>query len=216
MLVKCSECFRILTNNEIHFYDNICESCETNASNQLKLDKPKKCGCSPDCEIDKFSKQSQINKWDKYYFDFALVASSMSKDPSCKVGAVIVGPDKEIRTTGFNGFPRGIDDHEDRLKNRDTKLNLVVHAEINAIMNAARIGVSTKGCKMYVICHDATGFIWSGAPCNRCTVEIIQAGITEIIVLPNSKTPERWKESVQLSRELLNEAGISIREVDYE
>lgn len=152
---------------------------------------------------------------DKYFLDICLLSANMSKDPSTKVGAVIVGPDKEIRSVGFNGFPRGINDTEERLNNRDTKLSLIVHAELNAILNAARIGVSTKGCTMYMLCISAGGNIWGGAPCNRCTVELIQAGISEIVTLPAARTNENWIESVRQAQQLIAEAGINLREVDY-
>lgn len=156
-----------------------------------------------------------MNKWDKYYFDICTQVALMSKDPSAKVGAVLIGPDREIRSTGFNGFPRGIEDTIERLSNRDEKLKYIVHGEMNCILNAARIGTPTKNTTMYMLVIDASGVKWGGAPCTRCTVEMIQSGITEVVTLPNDRTPERWKESVQTSRELLSEAGIKIREVDY-
>lgn len=137
----------------------------------------------------------------------------MSKDPSTKVGAVIVGPDREIRSTGFNGFPRGIADTDERLNDRDIKLSLVVHAEMNAILNAARIGVSLKGCTLYLTATDDSGAVWGGAPCTRCAVEIIQSGITEIVSRPFKLVPSRWEESVKTARMLLEEAGILYREI---
>lgn len=137
----------------------------------------------------------------------------MSKDPSTKVGAVIVGPDREIRSTGFNGFPRGIADTDERLNNREVKLSLVVHAEMNAILNAARIGMPMKGCALYLAATDDSGIVWGGAPCTRCTVEIIQSGITEVVSRPLKSVPSRWKESVKTARSLLEEAGILYREI---
>ena len=83
-------------------------------------------------------------KWDFRFIELAKHISLWSKDPSTKVGCVVVGEDREIRSTGFNGFPRGIDDDEDRLTNREKKYPLICHAEENAIMHAARIGVSLK------------------------------------------------------------------------
>ena len=71
-------------------------------------------------------------RWDRYFLDLALLNAQMSKDPSTKVGAVIVGPDREVRSMGFNGFPRGIADTRERLECREVKLDLVVHAEMNA------------------------------------------------------------------------------------
>lgn len=154
-------------------------------------------------------------RWDWHFINLAVQNAKMSKDPSTKVGAVIVGPDREIRSMGFNGFPRGIVDTRERLNDREKKLSLVVHGEMNAVLNAARIGVSLNNCSMYLAATDKSGAIWGGAPCVRCTVEIIQAGISEIIAPPFKDTPSRWKKSVEQSRKLLAEAGIKYREVEY-
>jgi dCMP deaminase len=137
----------------------------------------------------------------------------MSKDPATKVGAVIVGPDLEIRSTGFNGFPRGIADTPERLNDKALKLALVVHAEMNAILNAARIGVSVKDCTLYLAATDDSGKVWGGAPCARCAVEIIQAGLTRIVTRPFKPGKSTWRESVEMAQRLLIEAGVSYREV---
>lgn len=158
--------------------------------------------------------RTKSKKWDRHFINLAIENAKMSKDPSTKVGAVIVGPDREIRSMGYNGFPRGIADTPERLNDRDTKLQLVVHGEMNAVLNAARIGVSTKGCTMYLAATDQSGLIWGGAPCLRCTVEIIQAGITEIVAPPLKNTPSRWHESVKQSQAILEEAGIKYRQVE--
>jgi dCMP deaminase len=152
-------------------------------------------------------------RWDRHFLQLCLVHASMSKDPSTQVGAVIVGPDLEIRSTGFNGFPRGVADTMERLHNRELKLKLIVHAETNAILNAARIGVSVKGCTLYLAATDSSGGIWGGCPCTRCTVEIIQAGITEIVSHPFKSVPSRWKDDIEFSRFVLVEAGVNYREV---
>lgn len=154
------------------------------------------------------------NKWDNHFINLAVEHAKMSKDPSTQVGAVIVGPDKEIRSTGFNGFPRGIADTPERLNDREAKLELVVHGEMNAVLNAARIGVSVKGCTLYLAATDDSGLIWGGAPCVRCTVEIIQSGIAEIVAPPFKNTPSRWLDSIKKARALLEEAGIKYREVE--
>lgn len=152
-------------------------------------------------------------KWDDHFLDMCVLIARMSKDPSTQVGSIIVGPDREIRTTGFNGFPRGIKDTHERLTNRDMKLSLVVHAEMNAILNAARVGVSVKGCTLYLAATDSSGLIWGGPPCTRCTVEIIQSGISEIVSHPFKEVPSRWKDSIELSRRLLDEGGVMYREI---
>ena len=106
-------------------------------------------------------------KWDRRFIDLALHISGWSKDPSTKVGCVVVGSDREIRSTGFNGFPRGITDSIERLEDRELKYPLICHAEENAIMHAARIGISLKDCTAYVT--------WP--PCTRCARSLIQAGV---------------------------------------
>ena len=120
-------------------------------------------------------------KWDIRFLKLATHISEWSKDPSTKVGCVVVGPDREIRSTGFNGFPRGIQDSDDRLTNRDLKYPLICHAEENAIMHAARIGLALKGCTAYVT--------WP--PCTRCARSLIQAGVSEIVIPSGLEIPDR-------------------------
>lgn len=106
---------------------------------------------------------NQKTRWDDHFLRLALNNAKMSKDPRTQVGSVIVGPDREVRSMGFNGFPRGIEDTLERLHDRDMKLKLIVHGEMNAILNAVRIGVSTRGCTLYLAATDDTGLIWGGA-----------------------------------------------------
>jgi dCMP deaminase len=153
------------------------------------------------------------DRWDRHFLQKALLNTDMSKDPRTQVGSIIVGPDGEPRSDGFNGFPRRIADTFERLHDRDMKLKLMVHAEMNAILNAVRIGVSTKGCTLYLAATDDTGLIWGGPPCTRCTVEIIQAGIVEIVSYRLKAVPSRWHEDLAFARELLEEAGIKYREI---
>lgn len=152
-------------------------------------------------------------RWDRHFLGMALYHSRISKDPSTQVGSVIVGPDREILSGGFNGFPRGIADTQERLNDRDTKLKLVVHAEMNALLAAARTGMRLKGCTLYLACTDASGLVWGGCPCTRCTVEIIQVGIGEIVSYPVKTVPSRWHEDIALARGLIDEAGINYREI---
>lgn len=151
-------------------------------------------------------------KWDRHFLGMALHHSNLSKDPSTRVGAIVVGPDREILSAGFNGFPRGIFDTPERLGNRETKLKLVVHAEMNAVLAAARLGVRLKDCTMYVACTDSSGRIWGGPPCVRCAVEVIQVGIKEIVAYP-IKRDSKWYDDLMHARELLIEAGVTYREV---
>jgi dCMP deaminase len=152
-------------------------------------------------------------RWDRAFIRQSLEWAAMSKDPNTSVGAVVVGPDREVRSTGFNGFPRGIIDTPDRLNNRDLKLKLIVHAERNAICNAARIGVSLKGCSLYLAATDASKMIWGGPPCTACTIELIQCGIVEIISLPKKSVPSRWHDDLEMAESLLAEANITYREI---
>ena len=141
------------------------------------------------------------DKWDMRFLDLATHISEWSKDPSTKVGCVVVGPGREIRSTGFNGFPRGILDSDDRLTDRDLKYPLICHAEENAIMHAARIGLALKGCTAYVT--------WP--PCTRCARSLIQAGISEIVIPSGLEIPDRWKTDFETSMGLLREAEVLIR-----
>ena len=141
------------------------------------------------------------SKWDLRFIDLARHISEWSKDPSTKVGCVIVGEDREIRSTGFNGFPRGIDDTLERLEDRNQKYPMICHAEENAIMHAARIGVSLKGTMAYVT--------WP--PCSRCTRSLIQAGVSEVVYPSNVQIPDRWQSDFDIASEMMNEAGIIVR-----
>ena len=140
-------------------------------------------------------------KWDKRFLALASHIAGWSKDPSTQVGCVVVGPDREIRSTGFNGFPRGIEDSSARLENRELKYPLICHAEENAIMHAARIGISLKGCTAYVT--------WP--PCSRCARSLIQAGVDEVVYPTESEIPERWGDDFEIATSMMNEAGLAVR-----
>ena len=143
---------------------------------------------------------SELNKWDKRYLALAKEVASWSKDPSTQVGAVTVGNKKEVLSQGFNGFPRGIIDSEDRYNNRETKYKYVVHAEMNAIYNATYSGVSLDGAVLYVY----------GLPiCSECAKGIIQVGIKKVII-EKSKELDNWNESVALSQKMFDEAGVEL------
>ena len=141
-----------------------------------------------------------MTKWDSRFLRLATHISEWSKDPSTQVGCVVVGPDREIRSTGFNGLPRGIEDNDERLNDREVKYPLICHAEENAIMHAARIGMSLKGCTAYVT--------WP--PCKRCARSLIQAGISSVVYPEDTTIPERWMADFNLSLNMLKEAGINV------
>jgi dCMP deaminase len=142
-------------------------------------------------------------KWERRFLRLAEHIADWSKDPSTRVGCVVVGPDREIRSTGFNGFPRGIADTAERLSNRDLKYPLICHAEENAIMHAARIGISLRGCSAYVT--------WP--PCTRCARSLVQAGISRVLYPAGLAIPERWREDFELSNELLSEARVEVQAI---
>lgn len=119
------------------------------------------------------SKTAKIDEWDEYFHLIALATKEKSKDPKCPVGAVIVSEDRVVLTTGFNGLPRGANDDEQILKDTDEKIKVICHAEQNAIINAARMGIAIKGASIYV-----TKF-----PCLACCSSIIQAGIKRIFTM---------------------------------
>ncbi len=132
--------------------------------------------------------------------DVAHAIANMSKDPRTKVGAIILGPGMEIRATGWNGFPRGVTDSPDRLDDRATKYKYVVHAEANAIANAARSGVSTDGCTLLVTALH---------PCNDCAKLIIQAGI-QTVYAPLPDIDGRWADSFGIAHTMFVEAGVAV------
>ena len=141
-----------------------------------------------------------MNKWDQRYLALAKEVSTWSKDPSTQVGAVTVGSKKEVLSQGFNGFPRGIKDSDERYNDRETKYKLVVHAEMNAIYNATYSGTSLDGATLYVY----------GLPiCSECAKGIIQVGIKKVVV-EKSKELDNWNESVQLSTKMFDEAGVEL------
>jgi len=112
--------------------------------------------------------------WDEYLIDGARWVATKSKDRSTKVGALVVGPDHEIRSTGYNNFCRGMDDDIPERHERPAKYLWTEHAERNAVYNATLSGVSLKGCTMYM------NFAPSSC-CADCARAIIQSGIVCVI-----------------------------------
>lgn len=156
----------------------------------------------------------QINKWDEHFLVTAILQAKMSKDPSTQVGAVIVTPDKEIVSTGFNGFPRGIKDLPERLNDRDLKLRFMVHAEMNAVLTAAKLGIKIGGCTMYISSLSADNNIWGGV-CSNCAKHISQTGISKIITNSSDNAPNRWAEDLFLSKKVFKECNIEYKEVEW-
>jgi dCMP deaminase len=137
-------------------------------------------------------------KWTRRHLDTAKNISTWSKDPSRKIGAVAVGKNNNILATGYNGFPRGIEDNH-RLNDRETKYKYIVHGEMNCIYNACFNGISLAGATLYVY----------GLPvCSECCKGIIQVGIKTVIAEVPKDLPEHWKESTKLAKAMLGEAGV--------
>ena len=143
---------------------------------------------------------TNLDKWDCRYLSLAKEVATWSKDPSSQVGAVTVGAKKEVLSQGFNGFPRGINDLDERYNDRETKYKFVVHAEMNAIYNATYSGTSLDGATLYIY----------GLPiCSECAKGIIQVGIKRVVI-EKSKELNNWNESVKFSQEMFNEAGVEL------
>ncbi len=146
----------------------------------------------------------KVLNWDEYFMSLAHLSAVRSKDPSTQVGAVIVDSNNRVVGLGYNGFPRGCDDNKFPWKREgeylDTKYAYVVHAELNAILNANKL---IENCRLYV----------SLFPCNECSKAIIQSGIKEIIY-----ESDKYKDLDQFkaSKKMLEAAGVKLRQLDYE
>jgi dCMP deaminase len=146
-----------------------------------------------------------MSNWDSYFIELATLAATRSKDRSTKVGCVIVGPDNEIRSTGYNGFPRGINDDAPERHERPAKYLWTEHAERNAIYNAARSGISLKGCRAFLP--------WF--PCMDCARAIVQSGIVELIAYKPDLKDQKWGREFVAAIEMFGEAGVSVRYVEH-
>jgi dCMP deaminase len=138
-------------------------------------------------------------KWQARFIKLAEEISTWSKDLSSRVGAVIVRPDRTICSVGFNGFPRGVEDSQSAIANRDTKLLRTIHAELNAILSAKEslIGYSI--------------FVWPFQPCSQCAAAIIQAGIADVYCPFNDHLAnERWSESFKAALQMFDEAEVRV------
>ena len=146
----------------------------------------------------------KVSRWDRRFLDLASLVSSWSKDPSTKTGAVIVGPDKAVISVGFNGFPKGMPDNEELYANRDEKYSRVVHCEVNALLFAGR-----------AIPPDSTLYTVPFMSCDRCVVQMLQAGIKRFIApKATGERAERWAEAFERTRKYITECGGILIEVD--
>jgi len=135
--------------------------------------------------------------WNEYFIEMAEFVSCKSKDPSTKVGAVIVRPDHTVAATGYNGFPRGMSDAKELYANREIKLQRSIHAEMNAIITARE---PLMGYTLYV---------WPFHTCSMCSLNIIQTGIIRVVYPPlPDRLFDRWSEDFVLAAEFYDEANV--------
>jgi dCMP deaminase len=140
-----------------------------------------------------------MTKWDQRFCELAKFVSEWSKDPNAKVGAVLVSKAGGDVSIGYNGFPMGVEDSAERLKG-DIKLELIVHAEQNALIAA--------GSRSY----GGTLYVWGKPICARCAGSIIQAGIKRVVALsPESvSSKSKWRLTGEYARQMFIEAGIEM------
>lgn len=130
------------------------------------------------------------------------LVSTWSEDTSRKVGSVIVGSANEIRSTGYNGLPRGVNGSvlERHARENDEKYHWFEHAERNAIFNAARAGVSIEACTIYS----------SVFPCSECSRAIIQSGIVRLKSFPAPENDKKYERSFNVAMTMFEEAGVAV------
>ena len=145
-------------------------------------------------------KRTDYISWDEYFMGIAMLAAKRSKDPSTQVGACIVSPDNIIISTGYNGMPKGCSDDEFPWgrTGEETKYPFVVHAELNAILNAN--GRDLRGSRIYVALF----------PCNECAKAIIQSGVKEVLYLSDKYADSP---STRASKRMLTAAGVTFRQL---
>lgn len=136
-----------------------------------------------------------MNKWDARFLDMTKLVSGWSKDPSTGVGCAITHG-KEIISVGFNGLIKGIPDNHENLHDRDRKLLLTEHAEMNALDYASR---SVVGGTLYCT-HPV---------CARCAVRVAKKGIARVVALPpDPKFVDRWRREMEMTDYIFNVIGV--------
>lgn len=142
------------------------------------------------------------SKWDLRFLSLAKEVATWSKDPSTKVGCVIVDEDtNRIMGVGFNGFPRGMCDHSELYEDRDTKYARTIHAEANAVLNSQR----TEDCTAYV----------THPPCTGCALVLIQSGISRVVAAkPSDDLLSRWSDSIEKAQGFFNEVEVEFELID--
>lgn len=145
-----------------------------------------------------------MTDWRLRFLDLAAHVASWSKDPSTKTGAVIIRPDRTVASVGYNGFPRQMGDWDARYRDREEKYSRIVHAEVNALVH----------CREPV--QGYTVYIYPFMPCDRCFVQLAQAGIAQIVApVAQGAARERWEPVFVKVRGYAMECGIPITELVY-
>lgn len=139
-------------------------------------------------------------KWDLRFCELAQFVAEWSKDPNAKVGAVVFSKRGGDVSIGYNGFPMGVEDSIERLADAAVKLELIVHAELNALLAA---GTRANGSTLYV---------WGKPICARCAGSIIQAGVRRVVSLSPDAVPaeSKWQLTGRLAEQMFSEAGIEM------
>lgn len=144
----------------------------------------------------KFAKD--LNHWDKLGLDLASRIAKESKDPSTQCGAAILRDDNSVASLGFNGFPKGVRDLPERYEHREVKYQMVVHAEVNAILLSRE---PLRGTTLYCTLH----------PCAECAAKIVQVGISRVVAIaPTEAQRARWGVSMDLAKLMFVEAGVTL------
>lgn len=145
--------------------------------------------------------------WKEYFRGIAHSVKLKSKDRNTQIGAVVVSKDNQILATGYNSFPKGMNDDLDERQERPEKYFWFEHAERNAIYSAARNGVKIEGATMYLTC-------WT--PCSDCARAIINSGVKKVYVesiqRPNGDSAQKWDEHTKRSLVMFEECGVELLE----
>lgn len=138
-------------------------------------------------------------RWANKFIGLAQHVAGWSKDPSTQVGAVLVDSRMRVIGMGYNGFPRGYEAQQEGEVDRETKLSLTVHAEVNAVLNAT---AATEGSVLVT---------WPLPPCDRCAALLINAGIRGVLAPPLSMVPARWWPMMDVAHDLMFDCGVKMR-----
>jgi dCMP deaminase len=144
-------------------------------------------------------------KWDFRFLQMAKLVSSWSKDPSTQTGAVIVRPNRTVAGVGFNGFPHAMPDVDDNYGNREEKYSRIIHCEINALIFSGGIPAGS------------TLYTWPFLSCDRCCVQMVQAGIVRFVApFPTEDQSERWGSAFNKVKRYCIEMGVDVLEYSRE